>query len=396
MTGTTVERTTAEPMLILNVTKWDAEGEEPGFWLLTREGVIEHTGTGDSWVEYGTGVTTIDGTGAYLTPGFIDLHFHGGGGHSNEDGPEAIQAAVAAHCEHGTTRVVVSLVANPLETLLESVESIASLTEEDQSILGSHLEGPFLAEDRRGAHDPAHLIDPTESNVHDILRAARGTLRQITIDPGRTDALTAISTFADAGVTVAVGHTSADYALAVSAFRAGARLLTHTFNAMPGINHREPGPIVAALDTSDVYFELILDGTHVHPRVAAHLIGAAPHRVALVTDAMAASGSGDGDYVLGTVGVVVSQGTATLAGTSVLAGSTLTLDNALRIGLDAGIDRVAMIEALTLTPARILGLDAQLGLLKPGYLADLVLLGSDLTVLEVFVGGPVRSATTAA
>ncbi|HYI32463.1 MAG TPA: N-acetylglucosamine-6-phosphate deacetylase [Glaciibacter sp.] len=395
MKGATVERPTTEAMLILNVTKWDADGEEPGFWLLTRGGVIEHTGTGNSWVEWGSGVTTIDGTGAYLTPGFIDLHFHGGGGHSNEDGPEAIKAAVATHCEHGTTRAVVSLVANPLETLLDSVASIASLADEDQSILGSHLEGPFLAADRRGAHHPAHLIDPTAANVQDILRAARGTLRQITIDPGRTDALAAISTFADAGVTVAIGHTSADYDLAVAAFRAGARLLTHTFNAMPGIHHREPGPVVAALDTPGVFFELILDGTHVHPRVAAHLMGAAPHRVALITDAMAASGSADGAYVLGTVGVEVSQGTATLAGTSVLAGSTLTLDKALRMGLKAGIDRVAMIEALTLTPARILGLDAQLGLLKPGYLADLVLLGSDLTVLEVFVGGPVRSAATA-
>lgn len=391
MTHSIAEPTGRGSVLILNVTKLDADGEVPGFWLLARGGVIERTGAGDSWAEHGAGATTIDGTGAFLTPGFIDIHFHGGGGHSNEDGPDAIRAAVAAHCAHGTTRAVVSLVANSVPTLRASLEGIAALTEEDQSILGSHLEGPFLGEDRRGAHDAAHLIDPTAADVHLLLGAARGTLRQVTIDPARSDALAAISTFADAGVTVAVGHTSADYALAVSAFEAGARLLTHTYNAMPGISHREPGPIVAALDTPDVYFELILDGTHVHPRVAALLMNAAPHRVALITDAMAAACSVDGDYALGSVDVVVSGGTATLAGTSVLAGSTLTLDRALRIGLAAGIDRLALIEALTLTPARILGLDSQLGLLRPGYQADLVLLDAELNVVDVFVGGPVRS-----
>ncbi len=384
--------TPAGPVLILNVTKWDADGEQPGFWVLTNGGVIERTGTGNSWAEYAEGATTMDGHGAYLTPGFIDIHVHGGGGHSNEDGPDAIQSAIAAHTAHGTTRAVVSLVANPLPVLLERVAAVAALAERDSSVLGSHLEGPFLAEERRGAHNPAHLVDPSEGDVREILRAARGTLRQITIDPVRTGALDAISTFAAAGVTVAVGHTSADYDQTVAAFDAGARLLTHTFNAMPGIHHREPGPIIAALDTPDVVLELILDGTHVHPRVAAHLMKAAPHRVAVITDAMAASGAADGEYVLGSVDVVVAQGTATLAGTTTLAGSTLTLDTALRLGVAAGIDRMALIEALTLTPARVLGLDDQLGLIRPGYLADLVLLDSELNVRDVFVGAPVRPA----
>ncbi len=387
----------AEPVLIHDVVKWDADGEQSGFWVLALDGVISATGTGDAWREHAgdvsaRGGTTIDGAGRYLTPGFIDIHVHGGGGHSHEDGPDAISAAVAAHREHGTTRTVVSLVANALPALLSGVASIAALTEQDPSILGSHLEGPYLAVERKGAHSESYLIDPTQGDVSDIVHAARGTLRQITIDPGRPDALAAISTFADAGVTVAVGHTSADYALARSAFDAGARLLTHTFNAMPGISHREPGPIVAALDTPGVFLELILDGKHVHPRVAAHLMSAAPHRVALITDAMAASCSADGTYKLGDVDVVVSGGTATLAGTDVLAGSTLTLDEALRIGVSAGIDRMALIEALTLTPARILGLDAQLGLVRPGYQADLVLLDAEMSVTDVFVGGPLQPA----
>lgn len=384
-------------VLLHDVVKVDADGEQHGFWLLARGGVIERTGTGDGWTALADGgnadsgsLTVVDGQGAYLTPGFIDIHVHGGGGHANEDGPDAITAAVAAHREHGTTRTVLSLVANPLPVLVESVAAIAALAETDPSVLGSHLEGPFLAEDRKGAHNAEYLLDPTPDALDALLRAARGTLRQITIDPGRTGAIAAVRMLADAGVTVAVGHTSADYALAAEAFAAGATLLTHTFNTMPGINHREPGPVVAALDAPGVFLELILDGKHVHPRVAALLMNTAPHRVALITDAMAASCSADGEYRLGTLDVVVKDGTATLAGTSILAGSTLTLDEALRVGLAAGIDRVALVEALTLIPARILGLDAQLGLLRPGFLADFVVLDADWTVRDVFLGAPLR------
>ncbi|OIQ63186.1 N-acetylglucosamine-6-phosphate deacetylase [mine drainage metagenome] len=261
------------------------------------------------------------------------------------------------------------------------------MTKIDPSILGSHLEGPYLAVERKGAHNQAHLIDPTLADVDEIIKRADGTLKQITIDPSRTGALEAIAAFTKAGVVVAVGHTSADYELTLRAFEAGARLMTHTFNAMPGINHYEPGPIVAALKTPEVFLELIFDGKHVSPTVAAFLVTAAPHRVALITDAMAAAGGADGEYKLGDVDVVVENGTARVAGTSTLAGSTLTLDEALQVGLAAGVDRIALIEALTLTPARILKLDAELGLLRPGFRSDLLLLDDEMHVRHVYVGG---------
>lgn len=382
-----IQETVAGSFLIHNVTKVDADGEQPGFWLLTTGGVIERIGTGDDWIRFAANATVVDGAGAYLSPGFIDIHFHGGGGHSNEDGPDAIQAAVVAHRAHGTTRAVVSLVANPIEILLESIASIAELAGADPSVLGSHLEGPYLSSERNGAHNPDHLIDPMASDIQDILTAAQGTLRQITIDPSRKNALDAIETFAGAGVIVAIGHTAADYALTVKALESGARLLTHTFNAMPGISHRAPGPIVAALDTPGTFFELILDGKHVDARVAAFLLHAAPHQVALITDAMAAACSADGGYKLGTLDVTVKDATATLAGTTTLAGSTLTLDRALQIGIQAGVDRGALIEALTLTPARILRLESCLGLLRPGFMADMVLLDQEWNVCRVYLGG---------
>ena len=377
----------SKAILIHGVTKIDAEGEITDFWLLARGGVIEQIGVGDGWTQHTVGAILVDGEGNYLTPGFLDIHFHGGGGHSNEDGPDAIESAIVAHRRHGTTRAVVSLVSNSIPTLLEKIASIAELVGKNPAILGSHLEGPYLAEERKGAHNAAHLIDPTARDVRDLIRAAKGTLRQITIDPARPGALEAIETFTSAGITVAIGHTSSDYKLALKAFAVGARLLTHAFNAMPGINHRDPGPIVAALETPGVSFELILDGKHVDPRVAALLMNAAPHRVALITDAMAAASSTDGTYKLGDVDVVVVNGTATILGSSTLAGSTLTLDRALQIGIDAGINRIDLIEALTLTPARILNVNSHLGLLRPSFMADLVLLDHDWNVKDVFVGG---------
>jgi N-acetylglucosamine-6-phosphate deacetylase len=375
------------PILIHSVVKIDADGEQPDFWVLANNGVIERTGIGQGWPVFSAGAEIIDGSGMSLTPGFIDIHFHGGGGHSNEGGSGEIQAAMRAHRVHGTTRFVVSLVANPLPELLSSLALIADLTRQDPFLLGSHLEGPYLDNDRRGAHNREYLIDPNPLDVELIMRAAQGTLRHITIDPARVGALSAIRSFTQAGIVVALGHTSANYDVTLTALRAGARLLTHTFNAMPGINHREPGPVMAALDSPGTFFEIILDGKHVHPRIAAFLMSNAPHQVAIVTDAMAAACSVDGRYTLGTVEVTVENGTATLLGTATLAGSTLTLDEALRIGISAGISRVSLVEAITLTPARVLGVHEHLGLVRKGFLSDLVLLDRDAKAVRIFLGG---------
>ncbi len=192
----------------------------------------------------------------------------------------------------------------------------------------------------------------------------------------------------EAGVTVAVGHTMADEVLARRAFDAGARILTHAFNAMPGIHHRAPGPVVAAFNDERVTLELILDGMHVHPSVARLAFDAAPGRIALVTDAMAAAGSDDGEYTLGSREVTVRDGLATLSGTTTIAGSTLTQDAALRLAVtDARVPPLDAVTALTLTPARALGLEHRHGLLSPGFAADAVLLDHSWQVTDVWAAG---------
>ena len=364
--------------------KLDARGEVDDFWMSVEGDTITATGTGQA-PDAGT---VVDLDGQWLTPGFTDLHGHGGGGFSFDNGPDDIRAALAMHRSHGTTRSVISLVANPLAELRASLSSIADLAAEDPLVLGSHLEGPYLAPARRGAHNPQFLAEPSPYETEELIAAARGTLRQLTIAPELPNALETIDVLVAAGVVVAVGHTEATFEQTRAAFDRGARLVTHVFNAMPGIQHRAPGPIIAAFEDDRVVVELILDGDHVHPDVAAMTFAQAAGRVALVSDSMAAAGFHDGDYSLGTLTVAVRDGRALLRGTDTIAGSTLTLDRALRTAITRA--RVAphiAIEALTLTPARVLGLDHRHGLLAPGYVADAVSLDNALTVTGVWADG---------
>ena len=403
-------------VLVHGARKLDADGIVDDFWLLTSDSIIAATGTGDSWRTTGVvppGTDVIDAAGAWLSPGFIDLHAHGGGGFSFDDGADAIRSALAVHRAHGTTRSVISLVANPPHVLTASLDAIARIAADDPLVLGSHLEGPFLAPSRKGAHDIDFLGVPTHHVLKQLLEASEGRLVQITIAPELPGALEAIDTFVSAGTVVAIGHTDAGYDLTREAVDRGATLLTHAFNAMPGIHHRDPGPVTAALDDPGVTLELIADGVHVHPAVLALAFAAAPGRIALVTDAMAAAGAPDGAYHLGGLPVTVRDGVATLtpadapagaaagtaaaAGTTAegagrasvaptIAGSTLTQDAALRTALAADVDPVAAVTALTATPARVLG-RPDLGRLAPAHAADLVLLTPTFEVTHVWAAG---------
>jgi N-acetylglucosamine-6-phosphate deacetylase len=371
-------------ILFSRARKLDAAGQVDDFWMLVDGDTIVSTGTGMG----PAADTVVDIAGAWLTPGFLDLHGHGAGGFSFDNGAAGIRSALAVHRAHGTTRSVLSLVTNPIAELEASLATIAELTAADPLILGSHLEGPYLSPNRRGAHNPEFLRDPQPAELDRLLDAAHGTLRQITIAPELPNALELIEILVENEVVVAVGHCEADFDLTREAFDLGARLLTHAFNAMPGIDHRAPGPVIAAFEDSRVSIELILDGEHVHPDVAALAFRSAPGRVALVTDAMAAAGASDGDYPLGSLSVEVREGLAHIAGTDTLAGSTLTQDRALRVAIEqVHVSPVDAVAALTLTPARVLGRGDRLGLLAPGYAADAVQLASHWTVQHVWANG---------
>ncbi|MGN6502225.1 MAG: N-acetylglucosamine-6-phosphate deacetylase [Pseudolysinimonas sp.] len=371
--------------LLRGGTAVDERGEVADAWLLLSGDSIAAAGTGPG-APAADEVVELDG--ATVVPGFIDLHGHGAGGHAYDDGGAELAAALTVHRAHGTTRSIVSVVTAPLAELRERLASIAALTAADPLVLGSHLEGPFLAPERRGAHDPQFLRDPDQATLESLLDAAEGTLRQVTIAPELPGGLDAVRQLTDSGVIAAVGHTEADLDQTRAAFEAGARILTHVFNAMPGIHHRDPGPVVAALDDPRITVELVLDGHHVHPDVAEVVFAAAPGRVALITDSMAAAAAADGDYRLGSLNVTVRDGLAVLSGTSTLAGSTLTQDAALRNAVTSvGLPLADAVAGLTAVPARALGLADRLGRLAPRYAADVVVLDDDLQVTAVWAAG---------
>ncbi|MGA0566980.1 N-acetylglucosamine-6-phosphate deacetylase [Rathayibacter sp. KR2-224] len=375
--------------VIHGARKLDAGGHVDDFWLATAGDRIVATGSGAGWHAYAEGAEITDAGGRWLTPGFIDLHSHGAGGHAYEGDLDDLSLALRVHRSHGTTRSVLSLVANPVDELRVSLTRIADLMESDPLVLGSHLEGPFLSPEQKGAHNAEFLRTPDDLEAVELLiAAARGTLRQITMAPELPGALEAIDVLVEAGVIVAVGHTNATQEQARAAFDRGARVLTHVFNAMPGIHHRAPGPIVAAFDDERVALELILDGFHVNPDVAHLAFVQAPGRIALITDSMVAAGMPDGEYGLGSLAVTVMDGHVYLTGTNQIAGSTLTQDVALKIAVEqTGVAPADAVAALTLTPAKVLGRDHELGRLAAGYLADVVLLDHEWNVRGVWAAG---------
>jgi N-acetylglucosamine-6-phosphate deacetylase len=254
------------------------------------------------------------------------------------------------------------------------------------NVLGSHLEGPFLASRRRGAQNEAHMIAPDRSVLDKLVAAADGTLRMITLAPELDGALPLIPPLRDAGVVVAMGHSDATYEQAAAAIRAGANHATHLFNAMPPLHHRAPGLVGAALDAG-ISCELINDGRHLHPfliRLVSSLISCP----VLITDAIDATGVGDGTFLLGGQEVHVYGDEARLAGTRSLAGSTLTMGQALRRAIqDSGLSVEQASAAASTNPARVLGLDAVIGSIAPGLRADLVVLDDDLQMTAVMAGG---------
>lgn len=292
-----------------------------------------------------------------LPSGFVDIHCHGALGFSFDDADgEGVETAVGFHRRNGTSHVVLSLVSAPIAQLVQRLQQLRDIVPTIPGVLGVHLEGPFLATSRRGAHSPDSLLAPTPKAVGDLLAAGEGILRQVTIAPELPGALDAVDAFVSAGVVTAVGHTNATRDVAAAAFDRGASLLTHAFNAMPGLHHREPGPVGAALDRDHVVLEAVADGHHLDGTVLRALFAAAPERVALVSDSIVATGLGDGDYQLGELAVEVQGGPPLLKGTGVLAGSTLTMRRAVEVAVAAGVPRSQAIAAATYVPARAIGL----------------------------------------
>jgi N-acetylglucosamine-6-phosphate deacetylase len=355
--------------------------------IVTPDGVVNGTLVIDGDRFEGVIERDADPTG-WVLPGFIDVHCHGGGGHSLANGdPESARAAAAFHASRGTTTLVASLVSSTHGFLLDATRALRPLVE-DGTLAGVHYEGPYISAAKCGAHNAEVLRDPDLAELTELIEAGNGAVKMVTIAPELDGALEAIEFLDQRGVVPALGHTNASYEQTAAGIDAGAQAATHLFNAMRAFNHREPGPIPALIEDERIFSEIVADPVHLHPGTMRFAFNTSlPAWTLLVSDAMDAAGLGDGRYRLGRHEVEVVNGVATVAGTEVIAGSTITLLDAFRNAVRlAGQSMEAASQMASATPAELLGL-SEVGAIETGRYADVVVLDDDLNLVSVMRRG---------
>lgn len=324
-----------------------------------------------------------------IVPGFIDVHVHGGEGADFMDGSEEAAARVTEfHARNGTTTLAATTLSGSHEDLHRAVGAIARASREPRGaeIAAIHLEGPYINPRRAGAQDAASIRPADIHEIATLIEQAPELRWIITVAPELDGARGLIEHFRDR-VLFSIGHTAADFGEAVNALEWGAHHFTHLFNAMTGLNHREPGVVGAALVSTTTTAELIADGIHVHPAVLRLAVLALPHRIALITDAVRACGMPEGMYKLYGYDIAVAQGAARLAN-GTLAGSTLTMQRAVQNMVElAGLPLEMVIPLATEVPARIIGARERKGKIHAGYDADLVVLSEKFEVQRVIARG---------
>ena len=325
--------------------------------------------------------------GAWLAPGFIDLQVNGGGDvlFNDQPTPEGIRAIAAAHRKFGTTALLPTLITDSDDKMRGAVRAVDAVAGREPSVLGIHLEGPYLSPQKPGAHDTHHIRRPTPDDLS-LLTAPRNSVLLVTLAPEMVPP-EFIAKLVAAGVRVSLGHSAASYQQTQAAMAEGLRGFTHLFNAMPQLTSREPGPIAVALESSDAWYGLIADGVHVHPamlRVALRGRG----RPLLVTDAMPPVGGSRSSFTLYGEQIAVRDGRC-LTHEGTLAGAVLDMASAVRNCTRlVGISLPDALRLASLNPAASIGLDHLLGRIAPGYRADLVAFDpKDITVLATWVAG---------
>jgi N-acetylglucosamine-6-phosphate deacetylase len=331
------------------------------------------------------GLAGANGSGI-ASPGFVDLQVNGFGGVDLLDSDAAgYRRAGDALLETGVTAYLPTFITTPEDQLLAAVDEVPLDTVAPR-ILGIHLEGPFLAPGRLGTHSPLARRDPDPLLLERLL--ASGRVRLMTLAPELEGADAVVDLLLRRGVTVSCGHTDATADEANGVFDRGVGTVTHLFNAMRPLRHRDPGIAGAALSRDDVVVQIILDGVHLAPETAKLIWRAAAGRVALVTDAVSGAGVQDGSYSLGGVAVKIRDGVVR-GPDGQLAGSVLTMIEAVRNLHELGVPLANALEAASTVPAGIVGL-RDLGRLEPGTAADVVVLDDNLRIERVLVGGQER------
>ena len=336
----------------------------------------------------------LDAAGCYVIPGLVDVHFHGCVGEDFSDAtPDGLQKIADFELSQGVAYLCPAGMTLPEDQLTAICKNTAAHRAKHSGgaeVVGAHLEGPFLCMAKKGAQNGDYLHDPDTAMLKRLQAAAEGCVRLVTLAPEQPNSIEFIKAAVEMGVTVSVGHTTADYNTARAAFEAGASHATHLFNAMPPLAHRDPGVIGAAFDVPHVQPELICDGIHVHGsavRAAFRLFG--KERMILISDSLRATGMPDGEYPFGGQMIEVHGNRATILGhPETLAGSVTSLMGCLRQAVSFGIPLADAVRACTYNPARSIGIDGRAGTLDVGKEASIVLLDEkDLSIKAIVFKG---------
>lgn len=383
-------------LLVTNARVVGAQSRVESGWLATTGSVIEAFGPGTPETALSDGRQVVDVGGATVLPGFVDVHVHGAVGHEVMDGDiEGLREMSGFFARHGVTSFLATTWSAPAHETMDALRAVAGVTGSElpgARILGAHMEGPYLSPSRCGAQDPRSVRPPDLDEARRFLDS--GVVRLITVAPELALARELVDLCLERGARVSIGHTEASYEQVAEAVAWGARQVTHTFNAMPPLHHRRPGPVGAAMVLPELLTELIVDNHHVHPVVVdAFLRAKGPAALTLVTDALRPTGLGSGEFDIGGRRAIVEQGVVRLDD-GTIAGSLLTMDAALRNLMRAtGRPLEDLWPTASRNGAMAAGVGDRKGVIAPRMDADLVVVGDDVDVRMTIVGGRILHAT---
>lgn len=368
-------------------------------WVELEDGIIKEIGTEHSAVPehiVAANPTIIDGNDGYLLAGFIDVHVHGGANFDFMDATkESLDAITRMHMEHGTTAMLATTVTGSEAQLEHVIKEVAAYNGQAMpytQLIGVHLEGPFVNPKWKGAQNELYMIEPQHEWLERWQRDYPKQIKMQTLAPEVEGGYAYIEALTKHGIIAACGHTDATYEQIKEAVAHGLKHAVHTYNAMKGLHHREPGTLGAVMTMPNIMAEIIADGKHVHPIAIKLLLQAkGVEGVLLVTDAMAAAGMPDGQYKIGELDVRVENRTARLTMDGSLAGSTLTMIEGYRFLVEEiGLTLSEASQLASLNPARVLGLQDSYGSIAKGKRADLVIATRELTVEQVLIAGELK------